>query len=80
VQAEALEFAPLVPPGHGIVLHVSGCEKGCAHQRAAPFTLVARDSGYDVVLDGRASDAPAHRALSMGEIGSLLARIAERAN
>jgi precorrin-3B synthase len=80
VQAEALEFASFIPPGRGIVLHVSGCEKGCAHGRAARFTLVARESGYDLVLDGKAADAPAHRALSMGEIARLLARFAGRAN
>jgi precorrin-3B synthase len=80
VQAEALEFVSVVPPGQGIVLHVSGCEKGCAHGRAAPFTLVARESGYDLVLDGKASGAPAHRALPMGEIARLLARFAGRPN
>jgi precorrin-3B synthase len=80
VQAEALEFVPFVPPGQGIVLHVSGCEKGCARGRAAPFTLVARKSGYDLVLDGKAADEPAHRALSMGEIIPLLARFAGRPN
>ena len=80
VQAEALEFVPFVPPGLGIVLHVSGCEKGCAHGRAAPFTLVARESGYDLVLDGKAADEPTHRALPMGEIIPLLARFAGRPN
>ena len=80
VQAEALELAPFVAPGQGIVLHVSGCEKGCAHGRAAPFTLVARRSGYDLVVNGRACDEPAHRALPVGEIGSLLARLAGRPN
>jgi precorrin-3B synthase len=80
VQAEALELAPFVPAAQGIVLHVSGCEKGCAHGRAAPFTLVARKSGYDLVLDGKAADEPAHRALPMGEIVPLLARFAGRPN
>jgi precorrin-3B synthase len=80
VQTEALELAPFVPAGRGIVLHVSGCEKGCAHGRAAPFTLVARESGYDLVLDGKAADEPAHRALPMGEIAPLLARFAGRPN
>jgi precorrin-3B synthase len=80
VQGEALEFVSFVPPGRGIVLHVSGCEKGCAHRRPAPLTLVARESGYDLVLDGGASDEPAHRALLMGEIAPLLARLARRPN
>jgi precorrin-3B synthase len=80
VQAEALEFARVVPAGRGIVLHVSGCEKGCAHPRPAPFTLVARESGYDLLLGGKASDEPAHRALPIGEVASLLARVAETPN
>jgi precorrin-3B synthase len=80
VQAEALEFIRVVPAGRGIVLHVSGCEKGCAHRRPAPFTLVARESGYDLVLGGQASDKPAHRALPIGEVASLLARVAETPN
>jgi precorrin-3B synthase len=74
VQAEALEFAAAIAPGRGLVLHVSGCTKGCARGRAAPFTLVARDLGYDVVLDGRASDRPSYFALSKDEAVSLLAR------
>jgi len=44
------------------------------------LTLVARESGYDLVLDGGASDEPAHRALLMGEIAPLLARLARRPN
>jgi precorrin-3B synthase len=72
VQADALEFALSVPPGRGIVLHVSGCEKGCAHGRAAPFTLVARASGYDLVVDGKASDRPVREALSLEEAASFL--------
>jgi precorrin-3B synthase len=74
VQAEALEFASSIVPGHGIVLHVSGCEKGCAHAKAAPFTLIARKEGYALVVNGKASDKPACELLSIGEIAPLLAR------
>jgi precorrin-3B synthase len=80
VQAEALALAASVPSGRGIVLHVSGCEKGCARGLAAPFTLVARQSGYDLVVDGKASDEPVRRGLSMGEIASALAPFAGRPN
>ncbi|MGH6797440.1 MAG: precorrin-3B synthase, partial [Roseiarcus sp.] len=41
----------------GIALHVSGCAKGCARQAAAPFTLVAHEGRYDLVVDGTAIDA-----------------------
>jgi len=74
VQAEALEFAPWVAAGAGIALHVSGCEKGCAHGQRTPFTLVARQSGYDLVLSGKASDEPSRRALTKHEIAPLLAQ------
>jgi precorrin-3B synthase len=72
VQIEALQLAPLLPSGGGIVLHVSGCEKGCAHGRAAPLTLVARPGGYDLIVDGKASDKPFRQGLTIGEAASLL--------
>ena len=78
VQSEALEFASTLPSGEGIALHVSGCEKGCAHPRAAPFTLVARPSGYDLVVNGSAGDKPLHTALRVRDIAPLLARLQGR--
>ncbi|MBV1701059.1 MAG: precorrin-3B synthase [Hyphomicrobiales bacterium] len=45
-------------PEHSMQLHISGCPKGCAHPKAAPFTLVAQASGYGLILNGRATDAP----------------------
>ena len=44
--------------GTGIALHVSGCSKGCAQQKAAPITLVARAGSYDLVLAGNAQARP----------------------
>ncbi len=52
-------------------LHVSGCAKGCAYPRAAT-TLVGRDGRYDLVRNGRASDAPEHRALTLEQAMALL--------
>lgn len=72
VQTEALELIASIASGRGIVLHVSGCEKGCAHGKAAPLTLIARDAGYDLVVNGKASDKPAREALSVKEVASLL--------
>jgi hypothetical protein len=55
---DALTLADDLPPG--LVLHVSGCAKGCAAGRTShPVVLVGRPlGGYDVVRNGRAQDAP----------------------
>jgi precorrin-3B synthase len=72
VQADAREFAALLPRAGGILLHVSGCAKGCARASPAPLTLVAKPCGYDLVIDGRAGDAPTHRGLSIGRAVALV--------
>jgi len=62
----------------GAALHISGCAKGCA-TGAAAVTLVATSRGFDLVEDGRASDAPSRRGLCAQEIeGELQARIDRR--
>jgi precorrin-3B synthase len=61
--ASGISFAA----GSGIVIHVSGCEKACAHPRAAPVTLVARNGRYDLVRDGLASDLPRLRDLTLDQ-------------
>lgn len=43
-------------PGSGILVHLSGCDKGCAHPGRAPITLVACQGRYHLVRDGIASD------------------------
>jgi precorrin-3B synthase len=62
-------------PGEGITLHVSGCEKGCAHPTNAPITLVARDGRYDMVLNGKSSDTPVSRGLNPVQIGDQVKRL-----
>ncbi len=49
-------------------VHVSGCAKGCAHPMAAALTLVGRDGRYDVVVDGRAGDAPVRLGLGLADV------------
>ncbi|AJE45206.1 precorrin-3B synthase [Celeribacter indicus] len=63
----ARALAPSLPPeAH---LHVSGCTKGCARPAPSDMTLVATgDDRFDLVLDGRAEDPPARRALSQNEL------------
>jgi precorrin-3B synthase len=72
VQADARGFAELLPRAGGILLHVSGCAKGCARASPAPLTLVANPGGYDLVIDGRAGEAPTHRGLSIGQAATLV--------
>ena len=71
----AARFAALLGPGEagtGIALHVSGCEKGCAHPRSAPLTLVAAAGRYALVADGAAGDAPVAAGLDPEELRRLL--------
>jgi precorrin-3B synthase len=55
---DALGFAQLdwLTKRSGTRLHVSGCEKGCAHPAATEAVLVGRNGLYDLVLNGKASD------------------------
>ncbi len=58
-RAFAAEIAHLVPlNGNGIALHVSGCAKGCAHPKEAPFTVVGTEQGCGIVRNGTAQDHP----------------------
>jgi precorrin-3B synthase len=61
---DATTLAARLLPGPGIALHVSGCDKGCAHPRDAPITLVGRNGRYDVVRNGTASAPPSLRGLT----------------
>ena len=64
-------LATRLRPSPGTTLHVSGCDKGCAHPGPSAITLVGRAGGYDLVRHGRASDAPERFALSEAEIMAL---------
>jgi precorrin-3B synthase len=52
----ARQLAPHLAPGHA--LHISGCAKGCAHPAPTEMTLTATAHGYDLILNGTASDTP----------------------
>jgi len=73
VREDAARFAPLLPKGEGVVLHVSGCAKGCARPVRTAATLTATETGYDLVLAGKADDPPARRGLTTAAIEELLA-------
>ena len=74
VRADALALAPFAAalPGHGVKLHVSACAKGCARPQATAVTLIARENGYDLVRNGRASDDPVSTGLLRQAIESVL--------
>lgn len=55
-RALARSLAPHLPDG--VVLHVSGCAKGCAHPGPTAFTLTAQAGGFDLIHDGHAWDLP----------------------
>ena len=60
----ALKLADRVPGR----LHVSGCEKGCAHPSPAEVTLVGRNGRFDLVRRGRAGDTPERTGLAEADL------------
>ena len=73
VRDDATRWAALLPRGEGVILHVSGCAKGCARPAVTATTLTATQAGYDLILAGRAGDSPARRGVSSAEVAQLLA-------
>jgi precorrin-3B synthase len=72
LREDATRWAPLLPMGEGVVLHVSGCAKGCARPQATAATLVATENGYDLIFAGRAGDQASRRGLSSAAIEAVL--------
>ena len=64
-------FAGAAP---GLRLHVAGCEKGCAHPRPAPLTLVGRGGRFDLVLNGAPGGVPAATGLDLAGAHCALAQ------
>jgi len=57
-----------------MVVHLSGCAKGCAHSRRT-LSIVGTDEGYNLILDGVASDTPDAQFAS-GGINSAIEKLA----
>ena len=70
---DATRWASLLPAGDTVILHVSGCAKGCARPLATAATLIATENGYDLVVDGRAAGPPVRHGLSNAAIEDFLA-------
>jgi precorrin-3B synthase len=73
VRADGNDWAGLLPKAEGVILHVSGCAKGCARPAATAATVTATARGYDLILAGKAGDPPTRRGLSSAEVAQLLA-------
>lgn len=76
IDGEALAAAARKLAKSGVTLHVSGCEKGCAHPGKCQVTLTGRDGGYDLIRDGRAWDTPWTTGLTLAEATAALADLA----
>jgi precorrin-3B synthase len=72
LREDATRWASLLPAGDDVILHVSGCAKGCARPLASAATLIATESGYDLVIGGRAADRPVRCGLSSAAIHAFL--------
>jgi precorrin-3B synthase len=75
-RADAAFLARALP---GIRAHVSGCTKGCAHPAPSGITLAGRDGCYDLIRNGRATDTPVARGLTIGQAMALLRQTAKEA-
>ena len=70
---DAAALAALGPVRDGNVwLHVSGCQKGCAKASPTALTLVGRGGRYDLVRNGRATDAPSLTGLDLDGVRAAL--------
>ncbi|MBA2126747.1 precorrin-3B synthase [Hyphomicrobium methylovorum] len=56
-------------------IHVSGCQKGCAHRGSAALTLVAREGHYDAVFDGGPADSAAVRGIEPEALARVIGRV-----
>jgi precorrin-3B synthase len=52
-----VDTAPALLDG-SLTVHVSGCAKGCAKPSASALTITAAPTGYGLVVNGPASEAP----------------------
>ena len=61
----------------GTALHVSGCAKGCARSAATAYTLTGNGGRYDLIVNGRPSDLPKARGLTLDAVKALFETICQ---
>ncbi len=81
-RALASALAPILEPAfrpvrNGVVVHISGCPKGCAHPMPAALTLVGTPDGCGIVHRGSARTAPGHY-VDPANLGDEISRIATK--
>lgn len=69
----ALELADVAGASGRAVLHVSGCEKGCARSAAADVTVVLRSNGCSVTFDDGVRAAHAAATIPVDAAAALIA-------
>jgi len=79
-RALAAELIPalerhLWPSRSGASVHISGCQKGCAHPMPATLTLVGTTRGCGIVRNGTARATPDHY-VDPGNLAAEMSRIA----
>jgi precorrin-3B synthase len=79
-RALASALTPILEPAlrpvrNGVVVHISGCPKGCAHPMPAALTLVGTPDGCGIVHRGSARTAPGHY-VDPANLGDEISRIA----
>jgi precorrin-3B synthase len=69
---------PVLKTEHnGVCVHISGCDKGCAHPMRAALTVVGTPRGCGIVHDGTARTAPGHY-VDPANLGDEISRIATK--
>ncbi len=67
------DAALLAKSAAGRAIHVSGCQKGCAHRLPRAITLVGEAGRYNLIRHGNAAAEPALRGLTITDIAALFA-------
>lgn len=74
-RAAARRLSDRMPASVGRV-HVSGCQKGCAHPGPAAVTIVAVDGGYDLIRNGAADSDPSVRDIALADLAAAVSEAA----
>lgn len=63
--------------GPDVIVHLSGCGKGCAYPWTAPLVVVGDADGLGIVVNGKAGDPATSRVAGDDTLGHTLFRLAE---